>query len=90
MSTKKKNKDRMAQFRCTENEYKLLKKFASMNGMKCSEYLRGVACGGNDGKAGNVRFAVKAQELLNYLEDTCAVADKKLEKKVDELWKCLL
>lgn len=86
----KENKDCMVQFRCEKKGYKLLKKLASMNGMKYSEYLRCAVFGGNGGKVKNIQFALKAQELLNYLEDNCAVADNKLEKKVDELWKSLL
>ena len=83
------NKTCILQVRCTEAEKKRLEKQALKSGMKRSGYMRTILFGNGDGKEGNALFAVKAQELLNYLEENDRPKRKAVERMVDELWEAL-
>lgn len=87
---KKDSKLHKIQIRCTKEELKYVDKCAEKKNMNRSDYARGKLFRENTDPLKDVQFVVKAQQLLNYLEDNYAIIDSKLEKKVDELWKNLL
>ncbi len=84
--TIKSNKICTIQVRCTKNEMSQLEQQALMYGMKKSDYVRKELFTPKLISENNIEFTVKAQEFLNYIEEHYA-EDKKLERKIKELWK---
>lgn len=89
MNKNKENKDHVIQVRCTEKENEQLKERVSKSGMKRAVYIRSKLFYDTGSKLGKAKFVVRAQDILNYLEEKYG-DDKKLEKWVDELWEDLL
>lgn len=84
----KSNKTCTIQVRCTKKEMNQLDKQALKYGVKKSDYVRNKLFTSKVISESNVEFTVKAQEFVNYIEEYYA-EDKKLERKIKELWKNL-
>lgn len=89
MKEDKTNRECTLHVRCTGNEKKHLDKCAKKNGMNRSDYMRAALFTKGNPTAENVQFAVKAQEILNYLEKSDTIKGRQIERMVDELWDLL-
>lgn len=91
MKSNSNNRTKKYQVRLTEQESKLLDKRIAKCGMNRSDYIRSKLIYENKDK-GNIRianFMVLAQEFLNGVEEN-GLVNKKIRKKVEELWNVLI